>query len=142
MGQFLSANYVKDNTGKHEDRADKWLESNKKLFDYLGRTVLCNISPRIFALFHDMGRMLTLPECYNQGEAAGYLYPQCPPTSRQDCQVRVTTCKDHMIYNHVICTMQGHVTSEQHEPTGGLARRAHIASRASQQVRELAELTL
>ena len=53
---------MNDNTGKYEGRADKWLESNNKLFDYLGRIVLCNISPRIFALFHDMGRMLTLPE--------------------------------------------------------------------------------
>ena len=72
--------------------------------------------------------------CYDQGEAAGYLYPQRPPTSRQDCQVRVTTCRDHVIYDHVICMTQGHVTSEQRELTRELARRAHIASCASQQV--------
>ena len=85
---------------------------------------------------------LNQTKCYDQGEAAGYLYPQHPPTSRQDRQVRVTMCRDHMIYDHMICMMQGHVTSEQHELTGGLARRARIASCASQQVRELAELTL
>ena len=47
-----------------------------------------------------------------------------------------------MIYDHVICVTQGHVTSEQREPTRGLARRAHIASHVSQQVQELAELAL
>ena len=62
--------------------------------------------------------------------------------SRQGRQVRVTTCRDHMIYDHVICATQGHVTSEQRELTRGLACRAHIASHVSQQVQELAELTL
>ena len=47
-----------------------------------------------------------------------------------------------MIYDHVICTTQGHVTSEQRELTRGLACRARIASHVSQQVRELAELAL
>ena len=60
-----------------------------------------------------------------------------PPTSRQDRQVRVTTCKDH-----VICTARGHVTSEPCEPPGAMARRAHVASHASHPVRELAELAL
>ena len=81
-------------------------------------------------------------DCYDQGEAAGYLYPQRPPTSRQGCQVRVTMCRDHMIYNHMICATQGHVTSKQCKLTRGLARRARIASHASQQVQELAELVL
>ena len=72
--------------------------------------------------------------CYDQEEVAGYLYPQRPPTSRQDRQVRMTTCRDHMIYDHVICMTQGHVTSKQCKLTRGLARRARIVSRASQQV--------
>ena len=67
--------------------------------------------------------------CYDRGGVAGYLYSQHPPTSRQNCQVRVTTCRDH-----VICVTWGHVTSEQHEPTRGLACRAHIVSCASHQV--------
>ena len=29
-----------------------------------------------------------------------------------------------MIYDHVICATQGHVTFEPGEPTGGMARRA------------------
>ena len=71
--------------------------------------------------------------CYDQGEVAGYLYPQRPPTSRQGYQVRVTTCRDHIIYDHMIYATQGHVTFEPGEPTGGMARRAHISSQASQQ---------
>ena len=52
----------------------------------------------------------------------------------------MTTCRDHVICNHMTCTMQDHVTSKQCELTGGLARRAHIASCASYLVWELAEL--
>ena len=65
-------------------------------------------------------------DCYDQGEAAGYLYPQRSPTLGQGRQVRVTTCRDHMIYDHVIYVTQGHVTFEHFEPTGGMARRARF----------------
>ena len=78
--------------------------------------------------------------CYDQGEVAGYLYPQHSPTSRQGYQVRVTTCRDHVIYNHMIYATQGHMTFEPGEPTGGMARQAHISSQASQQERWLEEL--
>ena len=83
--------------------------------------------------------------CYDQGEAAEYLYPQRPPTSRQGRQVRVTTCRDHVIYDHMIYTTQGHVTFEPGEPTGGMARRAQhkvtrLSSQASQQEGWLDEL--
>ena len=64
--------------------------------------------------------------CYDQGEAAGYLYPRRFPTSGQDRQVRVTTCRDHMIYDHMICVTRGHVTFEPGEPTGGMAQRARF----------------
>ena len=60
-------------------------------------------------------------KCYDQGEAAGYLYPQHSPTSRQGYQVRVTMCRNHVIYNHMIYTTQGYVTFEPGEPTGGMA---------------------
>ena len=33
----------------------------------------------------------------------------------------MTTCRDHMIYDHVIYVTQGHVTFEHFEPTGGMA---------------------
>ena len=79
-------------------------------------------------------------QCYDQGEAAGYLYPQCSPTLRQGYQVRVTMCKDYVIYNHMIYMTQGHVTFEPGEPTGGMARRARISSQASQQEGWLKEL--
>ena len=78
--------------------------------------------------------------CYNQGEAAGYLYPQRSPTSRQGYQVRVTMCRDHVIYDHMIYMTQGHMTFEPGEPTGGMARRARISSQASQQEGWLEEL--
>ena len=65
-------------------------------------------------------------KCYNQGEAAGYLYPQRSPTLRQGYQVRVTMCRDHVIYNHMIYdhmiyATQGHVTFEPGKPTGRMA---------------------
>ena len=36
----------------------------------------------------------------------------------------MTTCRDHVIYNHMIYVTQGHVTFKPGEPTGGMARRA------------------
>ena len=53
----------------------------------------------------------------------------------------MTTCKDHMIYNHMIYATQGHVTFEPGEPTGGMARQARISSQVSQQEGWLDELT-
>ena len=68
-------------------------------------------------------------------ERLGTYTCSAPLTSRQDRQVRVTTCRDH-----VICTAWGHMTSEPCEPTGVGACRARIASHASHPVRELTEL--
>ena len=50
-------------------------------------------------------------------------------------------CRDHMIYDHVIYTTQGHVTFKPVEPIGGMARQAHISSQASQQEGWLDKLT-
>ena len=81
-----------------------------------------------------MLRHFNSEKCYDQEEAAGYLYPQRSPTLRQGYQVRVTTCRDHVIYDHMIYATQGHVTFKPGEPTGGMARRACILSQVSQQV--------
>ena len=58
---------------------------------------------------------------------SGWVFiPTAFPTLGQDRQVRVTTCRDHMIYDHMICATRGHVTFEPGEPTGGMARRARF----------------
>ena len=48
-------------------------------------------------------------------------YTRSAPTWRQGYQVRVTMCRDHVIYDHMICMTQGYVTFEPGEPTGGMA---------------------
>ena len=50
-------------------------------------------------------------------------------------------CRDHVIYDHMIYTTQGHVTFKPGEPTGGMARRARISSQVSQQEGWLDKLT-
>ena len=68
-----------------------------------------------------------------KGERLGIYTHRHSPTLRQGRQVRVTTCRDHMIYDHMIYMTQGHVTFKPGEPTGGMARQARISSQASQQ---------
>ena len=75
-----------------------------------------------------------------KGERLSIYTHRRSPMSRQGCQIRVTMCKDHMIYDHMIYTTQGHMTFEPGEPTGGIARQAHISSQVSQQEGWLDEL--
>ena len=107
--------------------ADHGLECLKVLHHNLMDLIqhIANVVLQLESTFHEVAH------CYDQGEAAGYLYPQRSPTSRQGYQVRVTTCRDHVIYNHMIYMTQGHVTFKPGEPTGGMARRARISSQAS-----------
>ena len=58
ISYVLSTKYRRDNTGANESRADKWLRTNHQLFDYLGGTVLQNISPRMYEHFHKVGKSL------------------------------------------------------------------------------------